>query len=85
MWSVLRSWSMSRGPRLTDGTGAGTARNIPCTSTLDVLGDLTLTFATNAKAKKTGTPAKPEDIPHHEEEFVEEISRCTASLCSVFP
>jgi hypothetical protein len=44
---------MLREPHLTDGIGARIARNIPCTSTKDVLRDQILTFVISAKQKKT--------------------------------
>jgi hypothetical protein len=59
----MRIWrSMLREPHLTDGIGARIARNIPCTSTKDVLRDRILTFVTSAKQKKTSKIAQPKDL-----------------------
>jgi len=44
---------------LTNGIGARTARNIPCTSTKDALRDRVLTSVTSAEQKKTTKTAQP--------------------------
>jgi hypothetical protein len=51
---------MLREPNLTDGTGAKTAHNIPCTSTKGALIDRILTSVTSAKQKRTTKIVQPE-------------------------
>jgi hypothetical protein len=53
---------MLREPHLTDGIGARTARNIPCTSTKDALRGHVLTSVTSAKKKKTTEIAQSEEL-----------------------
>jgi len=53
---------MLREPNLTDGIGARTARNIPCTSTKDALRDHILTSVTSAEKKKTTKIAQPKEL-----------------------
>jgi hypothetical protein len=53
---------MLREPHLTDGIGARTARNIPCTSTKDALRGHVLTFVTSAEKKKTTKIAQSEEL-----------------------
>lgn len=53
---------MLRDPHLTDGIGAKTAHNTPCTSTQDALIDHNSTSATNAKQKKKNKTAQPREL-----------------------